>query len=475
MTRGSPPKEKPPTAGEHREGQHGRPQDITRSPGIPGNRSKKRRAAPNVVSLAEHDFRWTSGLTLGPRGIRGTHGTVLTVLRHHPAIARRLAFNVRSGVATWTDAPPWHREGLEYPRAVVDVDATRAAQWGESLRLPVFLDDAERFCPVVATPDVWMTAILAEAAEHPYDPVRIYLESLRGEWDGIPRASRLAPFFLGAGETFYERQALQNLVVAAVARALHPGCKVDSLPVLEGPQGIGKSTAIKVLAGGDGFFTDEVPDLGSKDAAIQLQGPWFIELGELASLRRNEIETVKRFISATSDRYRAPYGRIAEDHPRRIVFVGTTNESEYLRDTTGNRRFWPVRVGVDGPIRVHELGEQRDQIWAEALVLFERGAPWWEIDQRAHALETEARMVTDPWDDAIHDYVARRERVTIPEILEEALDVPAARQTQAESNRVARTLRRLGWERRQVRVIDDRTGEGVRRWVYEPPREEAAE
>lgn len=436
--------------------------------------TKAKRKPPNVVSLAEHDFRWTALVTVGKSGIRGTPGTVLTVLRHHPAIARRLAFNVRAGVATWTDAAPWHRNGLDYPRPVVDVDATRAAQWGESLRLPVILDDAERHCPVVASPEVWTAAIMAEAAEHHFDPVQVYLESLRGTWDCIPRVARLAPYFLGAGERPYEKQVLQNLAIAAVARALRPGCKVDSLPVLEGPQGIGKSTAVKVLAGGDDFFTDEVPDLGSKDAAIQLQGPWFVELGELASLRRNEIETVKRFISATSDRYRAPYGRIAEDHPRRMVFVGSTNESEYLRDATGNRRFWPVRVGVDGPIRVDDLAEQRDQIWAEALELFERGTPWWDVDQRAHALETEARMVGDTWEDAIESYVSDREQVAIPTILEEALDVPLARQGQAELNRVSRILRRLGWERRQIRAIDGRGGK-VRKWIYEPPRTEAAE
>jgi hypothetical protein len=208
------------------------------------------------------------------------------------------------------------------------------------------------------------------ARDRPFHPLRAYLKGLR--WDGVKRVDRWLTTYLGAAETEYSRAVGSRWLISAVARIFRPGSKADCCLILEGPQGIRKSTALRTLAGE--YFTDELADLGSKDAAMQTRGAWIIELSELDSLSHSDVARIKAFMSRTTDRFRPPYGMRLVESPRQCVFAGTVNHSTYLRDETGGRRFWPVTCGC---IAVETLARDRDQLWAEAKARFEAGSVWW--------------------------------------------------------------------------------------------------
>ena len=266
----------------------------------------------------------------------------------------------------------------------------------------------------------------------------------------------------------YLRSVGPKWMIAAVARIYRPGCKVDHVVVLEGPQGMGKSTCLRILAT-DEWFADEISDLGTKDSAQDLRGKWIVELAEVAALKRGEIERVKAFITRNIDHYRPSYGRRSMDFPRQCVFAGTTNADAYLADETGNRRFWPVKVTG---LRLEELMRDRDQLWAEAVARFRAGESWW-LDREVEAFAAEEqgqRRQGDPWEDPVLDWLGRQTKAehTVADILQGALGREIGDWTQTDMNRVVRCLRANGYERFQVRdpARKDATGKGRRMWVY---------
>jgi putative DNA primase/helicase len=236
----------------------------------------------------------------------------------------------------------------------------------------------------------------------PVHPVRDYLGALA--WDGVARIETWACRYLGAEDTAFNRNVGALWLISAVARIFRPGVKADML-VLEGPQGARKSTALKILAG-ENWFTDELPDLGSKDAAMHMQGVWIIEIAELDAIGKAEVSRIKAFLTRTTDRFRPPYGRYTIEVPRQCVFAGTVNPDTYLRDETGNnRRFWPVRcVTID----IDALARDRDQLWAEAVARFRADAIWWldtpEVVAAASA-EQDKRYQADVWGDLIDHWI----------------------------------------------------------------------
>lgn len=224
------------------------------------------------------------------------------------------------------------------------------------------------------SPTKMRPAILAVAAERAYHPVQEYLEHLPA-WDNVPRVERLLVDYFGAEDTSYTRAVTRKTLVAAIARIYKPGTKFDSVLILNGPQGIGKSTLFAKLAGQ--WFSDSlaVTDMRDKSGPEKLQGYWILELGELAGMKKTDVETIKSFISRVDDKYRASYGTNVESHPRQCVIVGSTNnENGFLRDITGNRRFWPVRISGESEKHTWDITEEIvEQIWAEALVIYARG------------------------------------------------------------------------------------------------------
>jgi predicted P-loop ATPase len=236
--------------------------------------------------------------------------------------------------------------------------------------------------------------------------------------------------------------------------------------VLEGIQGIGKSTAARTLAGE--WFTDQLGEVGSKDASMQVRGVWIVELSELGTLGRSESAREKAFISQQADRFRLPYGHRIAQVPRQCVFIGTTNLDAWLRDETGGRRFWPVRCGR---IDVGALKHDRDQLWAEALVRYRGGAPWWledtEVIQSAIE-EQRGRYAEDVWQEKVIQYAEEesalpvgtpRGSVSVSEVLLR-LGLEIARQDQGAANRVARCLKVAGWNRVNAGP------RGAREWRY---------
>lgn len=222
--------------------------------------------------------------------------------------------------------------------------------------------------------EVVSDAVLLIAQKNTFDPVANYLRGL--QWDGIPRVDRLYIDYFGAEDCSYTRAVTRKALVAAVARAIEPGTKFDTMTVVQGKQGIGKTTFFSRL--GRGWFSNSVGTFEGKEAAELLRGVWIVEIGELEALSRSDVKLVKQFLSKTDDQYRAAYARRTEKHPRHCVFFGTTNNQEYLRDPTGNRRFWPVDTGVREPdksvfddLKTDEI----NQIWAEAVVRWQLGEP----------------------------------------------------------------------------------------------------
>lgn len=291
-----------------------------------------------------------------------------------------------------------------------------------------------------------------------FHPVRDYLATLK--WDGIPRIGSWLTEAFGADVDPYHHAVGSKFLRAAVRRVLYPGCKFDSVLILEGPQNIGKSRAARKLFG-DEWFTDNLPsDLSSRDTQDQLQGVWGVEFGEIEHLLRSEPETIKAFLSRQVDRYRPSYGRMPVERPRQCVFIGTTNQDDYARDPTGNRRLWPVKCEF---ANVEWIEGWRDQIWAEAVAT-EPNSPLWleeELVQQEALEQQAARHDDDPWDARILDSIRGMNSISIPDLMHDILFIPVERHTKSQQMRIAKLLKRSGW-------VKDRTmekGERSRRWV----------
>jgi predicted P-loop ATPase len=308
------------------------------------------------------------------------------------------------------------------------------------------------------SPDTAGQAVEVVASDHRYHPVLDYLDRCR--WDGTHRLDEWPIKFLGTPDTPYARAVGSRWIISAVARITEPGCKADHALILQGRQGILKSTALKTLA--QPWFADEIADLGTKDAAMQTAGVWVLEIAELDAMSRGDIAKIKSFTSRTTDRFRPPYGRRIIEAPRQCVFAGTVNHSDYLRDETGGRRFWPIdctTINVDG------LSQARDQLWAEARDRYLASEVWWLDDpslNNAAAEEQDARFAADVWHERVAGYVNGLPDVSVPEILRVALEIPIERWTQSEQTRIARCLKHLGWERYRKR------NGAILEWRYRP-------
>ena len=261
------------------------------------------------------------------------------------------------------------------------------------------------------------------AMRNSFHRVREYLHSLK--WDGQPRMERMFVDYLGAEDTQYTRTVTRKMLIAAVGRIEKPGLKFDNMVVLEGPQGLGKSYILKKL--GKEWFNDSLTTVQGKEAYEQLRGGWIFEMGELAALRKSEIEPIKQFISKQVDTYRVAYGKRLSEFPRQCIFVGTTNEATFLRDHTGNRRFWPIRVGLHKAAKslwADGVDNEFDQIWAEALTAWNSGEEVWigsEIEKQAIEVQ-KAHTEENPYIGMIAEFLDRE----LPENWYQ-LDIPTRR------------------------------------------------
>lgn len=293
--------------------------------------------------------------------------------------------------------------------------------------------------------DIVTNAVLAVAYERRFHPVREWLESL--QWDGVSRVGKWLARYAGAEVSAYTSGVGQMWLIAAVARILDPGCKVDSLLILEGEQSIRKSTACGILGGA--WFSDQLPPVhgGNKDLSVHLRGKWVVEIAELSATTKSEADDLKAFITRQAERYRPPYGRSDVTEPRQCIFIGTTNKKQYLRDETGSRRFWPVAVSA---IDAEALRADRDQLFAEAVTLYRAGVKWWPEGQMEKLIadQGDERFEADPWEPIIAEYVADKTAVTASQVLSSSrLRVKASAQSKQHQRRVNEILRhRLKWK-----------------------------
>jgi len=288
-------------------------------------------------------------------------------------------------------------------------------------------------------------------------------------WDGVERLGTWLVSAYGVEDTTYSKQVGCNWLISMVARAYQPGCKVDTMPVLEGHQGIGKSESLRALVGARGTasgspcwhrFVDTRFEPESKDFILTVRGRWLVEIAELHGLQKSDREAIKQFLSRQIDPVRAPYERTVIDAPRTCVMVGTTNETEYLSDPTGARRFWPLsckRVDLDW------IEANRNQLWAEAVTMHKKGATWWEMPEGTQA-EQEARSTAHPWEGDIMRWLTSHDQSTVDvfetsRILEQAIGLTKDRQNTASSRILSDILKRHGWQHKRDRF----RGEGVPR------------
>lgn len=373
-----------------------------------------------------------------------------------------LAFNELSGKVEITTPVPWHTSGIDWR----DVDDDHLHDYIRDKYDTPFKDvDLIRAFNIVTD-------------NRSFHPIRDYINALP-EWDKVERADRLFVTFLGAGDNIYTREATRKALCAAIKRVFEPGCKFDTAIILEGEQGLGKSTLLRAL-GRDNWFSDSLSlsSMQDKTAAEAIQGKWIIEIGEFAKGRYYEVESVKAFISRQDDEYRAAYGRRVTSHKRACVFFGTTNsDSGYLNDITGNRRFLPIRVGVnDVEISPFDITDDYvDQVWAEALYRLKQGESLL-LGEEASKLALKAQqgaLESGELDGVIADYLGmlipadwdnlgsyerqialtaddktgyvKREHVCVLEIWCEALGKNKADIDRKESNKITAALIKLGW------------------------------
>lgn len=407
-------------------------------------------AQAQVAALVD----WTKEILLNKDATWKSHvRNVELILTHDPRLANLFRYNLFTSTVevqpTAGNRLPWRRwanGGVEW----TDDDGVAFAQWcARAFDARPALDAA-----------VIHAAVRPFSRVHAYHPVREYLSGLT--WDKVPRLDLWLTSYLGVTDTAYARAIGRRFLIGAVARVQQPGCKLDTMLTMEGPQGIGKSSAVRVLF--NGWYTDAALDVSNKDAASIIRGHWGVEFGEMHTARRAEVTELKAFMSRREDRQRDAYGRVPETHPRQCVFVGTTNSAEYLNDETGGRRFWPA---ICGRIHLDRLLADRGQLWAEALAAFDAGEAWWlTAEEEVPAkVEQAARRMRDEIEDAISAWLSKPDNfvvsgipvnqgVTGLEVWVGALGATLATFTRQNQGRVSGCMRALGFKRQAIRRGD---------------------
>ena len=420
----------------------------------------------NLLPTNEDDIDtdWISKLALDAGGqIKKTINNAVMILEHDPLLKDRIAIDEFANQGVVLGALPWDTGADQRPWS--DNDDANYANYME-----LYYN--------IKGKDLLSNALTIVSGKHEFNDVRKYLRGLK--WDGKKRLDTLLIDYLGAEDNPYSRAVMRKSLCAAVTRAMKDFVKYDYMPILAGPQGIGKSTFLSTI--GKAWFSDSLTTFEGKEAAELIQGVWVVEVGELTAMNRQEVNAVKQFLSKVDDIYRAPYGRRTARYPRRCVFFGTSNEVEFLKDDTGNRRFWPIDVGEYEPTKSvwDDLPGEVDQIWAEAYAYYLLGEKLFlskEIEaialevQDEHsdysALEGNIRDYLDTkvptnWLDmtvqerrmflngnvAYGGELEPMDRVCIAQIWAECLNGDIKYQKPQNRNEIARVLRKIpGWEK----------------------------
>jgi predicted P-loop ATPase len=381
---------------------------------------------------------WRMKLAPGSGGFLGDERNILLALRFAPELRELTRFNAFALQIEFVRSPPWRE--LEPGTRCTDSDYTQLMAWLQAHDIRVRNASAVADCVGVV------------ANENTVHPLRNYLDGLT--WDQVPRLQIwLAEYLDARGDPVYLGTVGAKFLISAVARAYKPGCQADHTLVLEGPQGSGRTSTARILAVHPEWFAGSLPEIHTKDAPLQLCGRWIIEIAELKAIRTSQIEATKSFLTQCVDTFRPPYARHTGQFARQCVFIGTTNESEYLRDRTGNRRYWPVRCGH---IDLGALQRDRDQLWAQAVHEFRQGLAWHltpEETTLAEACQRERVYVSETEQDvAAYLATVTENEVTVRDVLTYGLQLDPTKPTYVETPRkvgaaVAEALERCGWRK----------------------------
>ena len=369
-------------------------------------------------------------------------------------------FNAFTQEVEYTRSPHWDRSTKEGECIKDDALIHIKAHLSTNCRFDIGVDKIHE-------------AIIKVAQDNRYHPIKRYLEGLT--WDGTPRIENWLMDFGGAPDNPYVKAVSSKILLAAIARIYNPGCKFDYMVILEGEQGIGKSTLVEIL-GGEWYGDINIFATRDKDTIDAMRGKWIVEVAELVCFKKAEIEAIKAFLSRKVDRTRLAYDRITKNFPRQCVFFGTVNpdDSGYLRDSTGNRRFWPL---VLTKIDVEGLKNARDLLWAEALARFRSGKDLYYLQGEALDIANAAqkeREVSEPWTEVIGQWLKQyplETSYTFMDIATGALKLEPGRVTGAERIRIGAAMKQLGWRIKLIR----NDGKTERKYFLEPNDEEKQE
>ena len=396
---------------------------------------------------------WDKRLARTEKGnLLPTMDNVFAILQNDDRWAGVIGMDDFAGRVTKIKEPPLHRG--------------EAGEWSDddSAELELWLANCYGIRGVRGS-DV-VKAVLLAARRNRFHEVRDYLNSLK--WDGTVRLRHWLTMFMGAEQSPYVEAVAEKWMISAVVRIFRAPVKVDHVLILEGKQGAGKSTALKMLGGK--WFTDQGFKIGDKDGLLVIRGKWLVELAELDGFNKAENAAAKAFFPRETDRYRGFYGTHVGDVPRQCVFAGTVNHAQYLRDDTGNRRYWPV---LTGKIELEQLAENRDQLWAEAKHLLDSGASWWpSADEREMFTEQQDdRHLGDAYESKIRGWLddvdqdGKKMQVSMAQLMGSALGLDVSKWTAPEQQRVGRIMAVIGWQRRRV-------GSAQRERLYIRPSDE---
>lgn len=365
-------------------------------------------------------------------------------IQYHEKLAGVFIYNEFADQVMVAKCPPWEDQELFKPCPISGNDFHSITAYLERLGIEVSKDTAA-------------DCALAVAHKNKVNPPRDHFDSL--VWDGKHRLNNWLTYYVGAEAQAAEYLALvgSKWLIGAVKRVYEPGCKFETVLVLEGAQGVGKSMLLQNLAtfNGEKYFLDSAGDLHNKDTVMAMQGKIIVELAELASFKKAENEEIKAFISRETDEYRPPYGRVVVQRPRYFVFGASTNEVKdgYLTDDTGGRRYWPVKCG--DKIDNAAVTADKEQLWAEAVYRYKQGERIWltdeEVDSARH--EQATRRIEDPWQEEIERIIATESRVTVDGLLK-SLAVPKQNWSNQSKRRIRNCLEKAHWK--EVRRVNKR-------------------
>lgn len=388
-------------------------------------------------------------------GVKGCRENVYLVMEHDPRLSGVVGLNLFDDLQYKRRAPPWPGE---------------LGEWQESDDFQLGLYLAQNHGLVIASIADIERGVAQAARSHSYNPVTEYILDCASRWDEQPRVESAFSHYWGAQDSEYMRLVSIMFFTGLVMRAFKPGVKHDHAPVFEGPQGHYKSSALRVLGGS--WFADTPFRMGEKDGFLSIQGVLLYEVAELEQFNRSELTAVKAFMSSEVDRYREPYGRRMRNRPRKTAFAATTNEDQYFKDPTGNRRFWPVACGTQ--INIEGLKADRDMLFAEAYWKLQGGVRWWPTKEEERRLifpEQDDRVIQDMWMEPIRHYLdgvdsagkptlsLPKNRVTTYDVFVNGLkgDIAKATSSKSEQTRIGTCLKKLGWLHKRSTKKGDRS------------------